>query len=111
MVGMAMCVEFQSSVTTTITTATPASVTHQHDTSRNRIKRSGLKSCPWGSYTGNPGAGTETLSCLHEFSTGALERKLQLMDPMPVGDVVLTVALMTGAFLGEVALFAILGIF
>lgn len=33
------------------------------------------------------------------------------MAPMPVGDVVLTVALMTGAFVGEVALFAILGIF
>ena len=33
------------------------------------------------------------------------------MAPMPAGDVVLTVALMTGAFLGEVALFAILGIF
>lgn len=33
------------------------------------------------------------------------------MAPMPVSDVFLTVAIMTGAFIGEVTVFALLGIF
>lgn len=33
------------------------------------------------------------------------------MPLMPIGDMLLTVAIMTLAFLGEVALFALLGIF
>lgn len=33
------------------------------------------------------------------------------MAPMPIGDVVLTVSVMTAAFVGEVAVFTLLGIF
>jgi hypothetical protein len=44
-------------------------------------------------------------------STQGLERKAVAMAPMPISDVVLTVSLMTVAFVGEVAVFALLGIF
>jgi hypothetical protein len=35
----------------------------------------------------------------------------EAIAPMPINDMVLTVAVMTFAFLGEVAVFALLGIF
>ena len=40
-----------------------------------------------------------------------LQREAQPMSSMPIGDMVLTVAVMTIAFVGEVAVFALLGIF
>jgi hypothetical protein len=95
---------------TATTRARPAAVTHQHDTSRIRITRSSVRtSRPARGYTGNLTTGTETFSCLHAFSTGAIERKV--IAPMPINEMVLTVAVMTVAFVGEVAVFALLGIF
>lgn len=67
---------------TATTTARPAAVTHQHDTSRTRMMRSYVRtSCPTGAYTGNLAAGTETFSCLHEFSIGAFEREAAANGP------------------------------
>ncbi|WP_271597885.1 hypothetical protein [Bradyrhizobium sp. CCBAU 45384] len=40
-----------------------------------------------------------------------MQREAAAMSTMPIGDVVLTVAVMTIAFLGEVAVFALVGIF
>src|SRR5206468_5740062 len=72
----------QSRVMTATTTARPAAVTHQHETSRTRMRRSQVRtSCPTGGYTRNLAAGTATFSCLHEFSMGAFEREAAANGP------------------------------
>ncbi|MEY9524433.1 hypothetical protein ABIF70_005574 [Bradyrhizobium japonicum] len=61
-------------------------------------------------YSGTPVA-NGNFSVPSGIQHRGFERKAVPMAPMPVSDVFLTVAIMTGAFIGEVTVFALLGIF
>lgn len=67
---------------TATTTARPAAVMHQHDTSRTSMMRSDVeRPCPTGSCTREPGCRNRNLPCLHEFSIGAFEREAAANGP------------------------------
>lgn len=89
----------------------PAAVTHQHDSFKDSHTAPSLE-LPARAHAIS-GTGLPEPKPFHALMNSGQgpQREAQPMSSIPVADMVLTVAVMTIAFVGEVAVFALLGIF